>query len=83
MQRRVEKTSICHSTFPDCTRLVGGLIHALGEALMETFIHSENLALYRRRLAEPHTEAEREVLLKLLAEEQARAPAPNKLRQAT
>jgi hypothetical protein len=37
---------------------------------MEEFIHQENLALYRKRLEEPHTAAEREVLLKLLAEEE-------------
>ncbi len=39
---------------------------------MEKFIHRENLALYKRRLAEPHTDAEREVLLRLLAEEKAK-----------
>jgi hypothetical protein len=39
---------------------------------MEKFIHRENLALYRKCLAEPHTDAEREVLLKLLAEEEAK-----------
>jgi hypothetical protein len=38
---------------------------------MERFIVRENLALFRKRLAEPHTDAEREVLLQLLAEEQA------------
>ena len=39
---------------------------------MEEFIHRENLALFRKRLAEPHDDAERKVLLKLLAEEEAR-----------
>lgn len=39
---------------------------------MEKFIHGENLALFRKRLAEPHGEAERQVLLKLLAEEEAK-----------
>ncbi len=43
---------------------------------MEEFIHRENLALFRRRLAEPHTHAEREMLMKLLAEEEAREPPP-------
>jgi hypothetical protein len=43
---------------------------------MDKFIHRENLALYRKRVAEPHTKAEREVLLKLLAEEEAKAPPP-------
>ena len=31
---------------------------------MEKFIHRENLALYKKCLEEPHTAAEREVLLK-------------------
>lgn len=39
---------------------------------MEKFIHEENLLLFRRRLAEPCGDAERRVLLKLLAEEEAR-----------
>ena len=43
---------------------------------MEKFIHRENLALFKKRLAEPHSDAEREVLLKLLADEQAKEPSP-------
>lgn len=43
---------------------------------MDKFIHRENLALYKSRLAEPHTDAEREVLLKLLAAEEAKYPPP-------
>jgi len=43
---------------------------------MEKFIHRENIALYKKRLAEPHTETERAVLLKLLAEEEANEPRP-------
>ena len=39
---------------------------------MDKFIHRENLALFRKRLAEPHSDAERQVLLKLLAEEEAK-----------
>lgn len=45
---------------------------------MERFIHRENLALYKERLAEPHTDAERRVLLKLLAEEEAKEAPPKK-----
>ena len=41
---------------------------------MEKFIHGENLVLLRKRLAEPHTDHERTVLLKLLAEEEAKQP---------
>jgi len=43
---------------------------------MDKFVHRENLALFKQRLAEAHTEAERDVLLKLLAEEEAREPRP-------
>ena len=47
---------------------------------MEKFIHRENLALYKKRLEEPHTAAEREVLLKLLAEEEKKECRPKKER---
>jgi hypothetical protein len=40
---------------------------------MEEFIRQQNVALFRKRLAQPHTDAEREMLLKLLAEEQAKS----------
>jgi hypothetical protein len=43
---------------------------------MEDFIHRENLALFKKRLAEPHSDAEREILLKLLADEEAKEPPP-------
>jgi len=39
---------------------------------MKKFVHRQNLALFRQRLAETQDEAERQVLLKLLAEEQAK-----------
>lgn len=39
---------------------------------MEKFIHRENVALFRKRLAEPHDDAEHKVLLQLLAEEEAK-----------
>lgn len=39
---------------------------------MDKFIHRENLALFRKRLAESHGDAEHQVLLKLLAEEEAK-----------
>jgi hypothetical protein len=32
---------------------------------METFIHQENLALFKKCLAEPHTDAEREVTFEI------------------
>lgn len=45
---------------------------------MEKFIHRENLALYKKRLEGPHTAAEREVLLKWLAEEEQKERLPKK-----
>ena len=39
---------------------------------MEKFIHQQNLALFEKRLAEAHTDGEREVLKKLLRDEQAK-----------
>ncbi len=47
-----------------------------GRAAMEKYIHVENLALFRKRLAQSHSDAEREVLLKLLADEEANEPPP-------
>jgi hypothetical protein len=41
---------------------------------MEKFIHRENLALFRKRLAEAPDDATRQVLLKLLEEEEAKDP---------
>ena len=43
---------------------------------MEKFIRRQNLDLFKKRLAEPRTDAEREVLVKLLADEQAKEPLP-------
>jgi hypothetical protein len=40
---------------------------------MESYIHRENLALFNKRLEEAHTDEEREVLLRLIAEEKAKA----------
>jgi hypothetical protein len=43
---------------------------------MEKFIHQQNLALFEKRLAEQHTDGEREVLMKLLRDERAKEPPP-------
>jgi hypothetical protein len=40
----------------------------------EKYVHTENLALFKKRLAESRSDAEREVLLKLLADEEAKEP---------
>lgn len=39
---------------------------------MEQFIHQENLVLYRKRLTETEDDATRQVILRLLAEEEAK-----------
>jgi len=45
---------------------------------MEEFIHAENLALFKRQLAVPCDDARRQLLLKLLAEEEAKETPPEK-----
>ena len=46
---------------------------------MEKFIQRENVTLYKKRLAEPHTDAEHRIILKLLADEEAKdAPLSQK-----
>lgn len=42
----------------------------------EQDVHSENSALFKKRLAESRSDAERKVLLKLLADEKAKEPPP-------
>jgi hypothetical protein len=42
------------------------------KAAMEGYIHRGNLALFKKRLAEPCDDTQRQVLLKLLAAEEAR-----------
>lgn len=44
----------------------------LKETIMERYIHRENLALLRKRLAETQDEATRKVIMKLLAEEETK-----------
>jgi hypothetical protein len=43
---------------------------------MERYIHRENLALFKRRLMEQCTDAQRGTLMKLLADEEAKKPPP-------
>ena len=49
---------------------------AQGSAAMQSFIHAKNLEKYRSLLATTVDGREREVLLKLLAEEEAKEPPP-------
>jgi len=46
---------------------------------MEEFIHRENLVLFKKCLAEHRTDAERKLLMKLLAEEEAKEQPPQRL----
>ena len=46
-----------------------------GQPWRNTFT-GENLALLRKHLAEPHSEAERKILLKLLMDEETKDPSP-------
>ena len=45
---------------------------------MEEFVHSENLKLYRKMLAETTDEQKRQTLLKLLSDEEAKDAQPSK-----
>ncbi len=52
------------------------------EAEMEQFVHRENVKLYRKLLAETTDEQKRQVLLKLLADEEARDAQPPETEQS-
>jgi len=41
---------------------------------VESYIHRENLALFRRKLAEAKDDATRKMLLRLIEEEEAKPP---------
>jgi hypothetical protein len=43
---------------------------------MEQFVHRQNLAHFRKLLAQPTDETQRRMLLKLIAEEEAKEPKP-------
>jgi hypothetical protein len=45
---------------------------------MEKYIHRANLTLFKKRLAEVRDPDQHEILLKLLAEEQAKDPSPKR-----
>jgi hypothetical protein len=47
-------------------------VYSPGEARVDQYIHRENIALFRKRLSETNDLAARRVLLKLLAEEEAK-----------
>ena len=41
---------------------------------MDEYVHRQNLTLFKKRLAEARSDAERKVILKLLADEEAKEP---------
>lgn len=47
-----------------------------GQQLWTSSFTEKNLALFKKRLTESHSDAEREVLLKLLVDEEAKEPPP-------
>jgi hypothetical protein len=47
---------------------------------MEDFLHRENMIIFRRQLTEAKSDAQRQLLLKLLAEEEAREQRPKETR---
>ena len=47
---------------------------------MEEFLHRENMAIFRRQLTEAKSDAQRQLLRKLLAEEAARDLLPKQAR---
>jgi hypothetical protein len=49
---------------------------------MEKFVHKENLKLYRKLLAETADEQRRQILLKLLADEEAKDAQPAEKKQS-
>ena len=49
---------------------------------MDRYIHDQNLALYRKVLAETTDPTKRHAVAKLLADEQANVPAPRETKRA-
>lgn len=45
----------------------------MGDSFVEKFVHEENIKLFRKRLEATTDEAQRKTLMKLLAEEEAKA----------
>jgi hypothetical protein len=52
-----------------------GILLGEGVMIMEKFIHDENLKLFRKRLVEATNETQRQLILFLIKEEEAKTPA--------
>jgi DNA repair exonuclease SbcCD ATPase subunit len=50
----------------------------LKEDAMDEYIHQQNLILFKKQIAEVKDEVKRNMLMKLLAEEQAKEPLPKR-----
>ncbi len=50
----------------------GGVLPREGDLSMQRYVHEENILLYRKLLAETTDEEKRKIILKLLAEEEAK-----------
>jgi hypothetical protein len=48
----------------------------LKEDAMDEYIHQQNLILFKKQIAEVNDEVKRKMLMKLLAEEEAKEPLP-------
>jgi hypothetical protein len=64
--------SILNTTLERQVHTIRLLFPPAREAGMDRYIHRENLSLLRKRLTEAHDDATHKVLLKLLAEEEAK-----------
>jgi len=70
------KSTVLSGWIAGASRPKSGSDHNQEAPQMQEFVHQQNLALFKKRLAEPLTDAEREVLRKLLTDEQAKEPPP-------
>jgi hypothetical protein len=70
--------AVSSASFGDCG-LGSARACSSEEPPVEKFIQRENVTLYKKRLAEPQTDGERKIILKLLADEEAKdAPSSPK-----
>ncbi|ABE62716.1 hypothetical protein Nham_1908 [Nitrobacter hamburgensis X14] len=64
-----------------CLSLQSPVLPSEGDFSMQRYVHEENILLYRKLLADTMDEQKRKIILKLLAEEEAKelpTPCPEK-----